>query len=93
MNDYIEVELLEMGMGNVMRMRLACELLSSFRSSIHYPDLGVALSEPEDRRPSRTSGSDYEDLGSREDEPLFQWADDSRNIGVESVEFSVVRAN
>src|SRR5258707_12163054 len=82
-----------MSMRNIVRVRLPRELLPILCRAIHHPDLGVALPKSEDRCARRASSSDYEDLRSCQVEPLFQRANYSRDIGVESVELAILGTN
>jgi len=82
-----------MRMRNIMRMRLACQLLSGLRGAIHDPDLCIAFLETKDRGARRTSGSNHQNFRARQANALFEWTNYTSDIGVESVQFSVLRAN
>src|SRR5207237_4084703 len=89
----MHLEMLRVRIGHVMRVRMARELLSFFRSTIHHPYFGIALLESENRPPRSPTGADHKHLRTDEIEALFQGSDNPGDISVKAVEFPVLRPN
>src|SRR5207302_11143806 len=89
----VELQLFKLRMRNVMRVRLACELLAFFSRAIHYPHLGIAIFKSENSRPRSAAGADDQDPRACEAKPLFQRTHYAGDIGVKAIKLPILGPN